>query len=276
MQSQNWFDFFRFIGTPVDLTGGQDGSVQLWEWGHQHPVATPRPPGTYAKVTRVRFSQHGNKFGVADSDGNLSLFQVGLSTNATRPFFTLQCHNKGISDFVFLGSCSLLATAGHSSESKNVCIWDSILPHGKALVVAFTCHDQGSSSLVFAPQHQVLISAGKRGDVCLIDVRSKAIRHKFTAHENAVKCIAIDPHEEYFATGSADGDIKIWGVSVPNVLLSLPTEHARSSFFKNIGQGVTQLHIDSHARLFSCGADGSMKVRQLPDRENLLVHHNHH
>ncbi|XP_018562526.1 dmX-like protein 2 isoform X2 [Anoplophora glabripennis] len=258
---------------PLYLTGGQDGSVHLWEWGHQQPVAVPRPPGTYAKVTRVRFSQHGNKFGVADSDGNLSLFQVGLSANATRPFFTLPCHNKGISDFVFLGSCSLLATAGHSSESKNVCIWDSILPQGKALVMAFTCHDQGASSLVFAPQHQVLISAGKRGDVCLIDVRSKSIRHKFTAHENAVKCIAIDPHEDYFATGSADGDIKIWGVAVPNVLLSLPAEHARSSFFKNIGQGVTQLHIDSHARLFSCGADGSMKVRQLPNRETLLNHH---
>ncbi|XP_049821296.1 dmX-like protein 2 isoform X4 [Aethina tumida] len=263
---------------PLYLTGGTDGSVHLYEWGHEHPVAIPRPPGTYAKVTRVRFSQHGNKFGVADSDGNLSLFQVGLSANATRPFFTslfqtLQCHNKGISDFVFLGSCSLLATAGHSSESKNVCIWDSILPHGKALVVAFTCHDQGSSSLVFAPQHQVLISAGKKGDVCLIDVRALSIRHKFQAHESAVKCIAIDPHEDYFATGSADGDIKIWGVTVPSVLLALPAEHSKSSFFKNIGSGVTQLHIDSHGRLFSCGADGSMKVRQLPDRETLLNHH---
>ncbi|CAH0558785.1 unnamed protein product [Brassicogethes aeneus] len=260
---------------PLYLTGGQDGSVHLYEWNHEQPVAVPRPPGTYAKVTRVRFSQHGNKFGVGDSDGNLSLFQVGMSVNATRPFFTLQCHNKGIGDFVFLGSCSLLATAGHSSESKNVCIWDSIMPQGKALVVAFTCHDQGASSLVFAPQHQVLISAGKKGDVCLIDVRQKAIRHKFQAHETAVKCIAIDPHEDYFATGSADGDIKIWGVSVPSVLLALPAEHAKSSFFKNIGSGVTQLHIDAHGRLFSCGSDGSMKVRQLPDRETLLNHHNH-
>lgn len=103
----------------------------------------------------------------------------------------------------------LLFLAGHSSESKNVCIWDSILPHGKALVVAFTCHDQGASSLVFAPQHQVLISTGKKGDVCLIDVRARNIRHRFQAHENAVKCVAIDPHEEYFATGSADGDIKV-------------------------------------------------------------------
>lgn len=77
------------------------------------------------------------------------------------------------------------------------------------MVVAFSCHDQGASSLVFAPQHQVLISAGKRGDVCLIDVRTRTIRHRFQAHESAVKCVAIDPHEDYFATGSADGDIKV-------------------------------------------------------------------
>lgn len=79
----NIFNHWHFS----DLTGSQDGSVQLWEWGHNTPVSTPRPPGTYAKVTRVRFSQHGNKFGVADSDGNLSLWQVGLTANATRPFF---------------------------------------------------------------------------------------------------------------------------------------------------------------------------------------------
>ena len=36
-------------------------------------------------------------------------------------------------------------------------------------------------------------------------------------------------------------------------------------------QGVTQLHVDSAGRLFSCGADGSMKVRQLPERD-CVVH----
>lgn len=68
---------------------------------------------------------------------------------------------------------------------------------------------------------------------------------------------------------------QIWSVSIPTLLLSLTAEHARSNFFKNIGPGVTQLHIDSHSRLFSCGADGSMKVRQLPDRETLFNNHHH-
>lgn len=72
---------------PVYLTGGQDGSVQMWEWGHQQVVCTPRPPGTFAKVTRCRFSQHGNKFGIADGDGNLSLWQASMVTLSNRSFF---------------------------------------------------------------------------------------------------------------------------------------------------------------------------------------------
>ena len=106
----------------------------MWEWGHAQPVSVPRPAGTFAKVTRVRYSEHGNKFGVADADGNVSLWQVGLSSANTRPFFTYQCHSKLTSDFVFLSSCSMIATAGHSSESRNVALWDSLLPHKKALI----------------------------------------------------------------------------------------------------------------------------------------------
>lgn len=74
---------------------------------------------------------------------------------------------------------------------------------------AFTCHEQGASSLIYAPQHQLLISAGKKGDVCIFDVRQRVLRHRFQAHESAIKCLAIDPHEEHFVTGSADGDIRV-------------------------------------------------------------------
>jgi len=79
--------------------------------------------------------------------------------------------------------------------------------------------------------------------------------------------MALDPGEEFFVTGSADGDIKVWSLNTVNVLLySFPQEHARSSLFRNVGMGVSHLYVDFSGRLFSCGADGSMKMRQLPDR----------
>ncbi|XP_026671187.1 dmX-like protein 2 isoform X4 [Ceratina calcarata] len=256
---------------PLYLTGSQDGSVSLWEWGHQTAVATPRPSGTFAKVTRVRFSHHGNKFGVADSDGHLSLFQVACREGTARPFFNYQCHSKVTADFVFLGACSLIATAGHGSEGRNVALWDTLLPQNKSLIQGFMCHEQGASSLILAPQHQLLISGGKKGDINIFDVRQRQQRHRFQAHESAIKCLALDPHEEFFVSGAGDGDIKVWGLTAHSLLYSFPGEHPRSSFFKNIGQGVTQLHVDPAGRLFSCGADGSMKVRQLPERD-CVVH----
>ncbi|XP_068239086.1 dmX-like protein 2 isoform X2 [Palaemon carinicauda] len=252
---------------PLYLLGCQDGSVVVREWHHSAVVARPRPGGTFAKVARVRFNQQGNKFGVIDGDGNLSLYQLGLASQANKPYYTHQCHSKHGSDFIFVGSSSLLATAGQSSEHRNVGLWDTLMPQRKANVVSWTCHDNGASALLYAPQHQVILSAGKKGGVCIFDVRQRTLRQKFHAHDAAIKCMALDQSEEFFCTGSADGDIKVWGLSIHNLIYNLPGEHSRSSLFKNLSQGVTQLHLDGSNRLFSCGADGSIKLRQLPERD---------
>ena len=45
-----------------------------------------------------------------------------------------QCHSKVTADFVFLGACSLIATAGHGSEGRNVALWDTLLPQNKSLI----------------------------------------------------------------------------------------------------------------------------------------------
>jgi WD40 repeat protein len=81
---------------------------------------------------------------------------------------------------------------------------------------AFVCHENGGTSLLYASQHQLLISAGRKGIVCLWDLRQRTLRHKFTAHDSsvAIKCMALDPNEEFFATGSADGDIKVYKVLI--------------------------------------------------------------
>lgn len=252
---------------PLYLSGGQDGSVNLWEWNHQTPISAPRAAGTFAKVTRVQFNQQGNKFGVADTDGNLSLWQVSATHN--KPFFTYPCHNKTISDFTFLGSSSLLMTAGHSTDHKNVVLWDTLMPSKKCMISSFACHENGASSIMYAPLNQLLLTGGKKGEIFIFDMRQRTQRDRFQAHEGAVKCIALDPGEEFFATGSSDGDIKVWSLIGPTrtLMFSFMQEHSRSTFFRNMGMGVSHLYIDHCGRLFSCGADGSLKMRHLPTVE---------
>ena len=181
-----------------------------------------------------------------------------------------QVHSKNCSDFCFLGCSSVVVTAGHSSDHKNVVMWDTLLPPKKNMVTHFACHEHhGASAVIFAPLNQLLITGGRRGDCFVFDMRQRLEKHKIQAHDSAVKCLAIDPGEEIFASGSADGDIKVWSLTLGCILLhSFPGEHSRSTLFRNIGMGVSHLQIDASGRLYSCGADGSLKLRQLPERKD--------
>ncbi|XP_052099551.1 dmX-like protein 2 isoform X2 [Mytilus californianus] len=194
---------------PHYLTGSTDGSVRLYEWGHIQPLAMLRQPGTFPKVTKVMFSSQGNKCCVSDSEGDVCLWQVGLGSNFNKPIMSLKCHNKTTSDVAFVGSSSLIATGGHSSESRNVCLWDTLLPPRSSCVHAFTCHEHGCPALVYAPHHQLLISGGRKGEICIFDIRQRQLRHTFQAHDASIRCLAIDLEEDYFVTGSSEGDVKV-------------------------------------------------------------------
>ncbi|KAG8516720.1 DmX-like protein 1, partial [Galemys pyrenaicus] len=224
---------------PYYLTGAQDGSVRMFEWGHSQQITCFRSGGS-SRVTRMRFNYQGNK--------------------------TWQCHNKTANDFVFVSSSSLIATAGLSTDNRNVCLWDTLVAPANSLVHAFTCHDSGATVLAYAPKHQLLMSGGRKGFTCVFDLRQRQQRQLFQSHDSPVKAIAIDPTEEYFVTGSAEGNIKIWSLSTFSLLHTFINEHARQSIFRNIGTGVMQIETGPANHIFSCGADGTMKMRILPDQ----------
>merc|ERR1712062_265308 len=191
---------------------------------------TVRPSGVFAKVNRVRFTQQGNKFGACDGDGNVAFWQA---SNATAPFFNYHCHSKGTSDFVFQGgSSSLFCTVGHSGDGKNVALWDTLMPQRRSLVESYTFHESGASALLFAPQHNQLVTVGKKGHVAIWDIRQHRQLHCFKAHDHPIKCLAIDPNEEFFVTGSVDGDIKVWSLSNHKWIYTFNEEHTRHGILK--------------------------------------------
>jgi len=93
--------------------------------------------------------------------------------------------------------------------------------------------------------------------------------HTFQAHDSAIKALALDPCEEYFTTGSAEGNIKVWRLTGHGLIHSFKNEHAKQSIFRNLGAGVMQIDIIPGNRIFSCGADGTLKTRVLPSAFNI-------
>ncbi|XP_027023135.2 dmX-like protein 1 isoform X2 [Tachysurus fulvidraco] len=250
---------------PYYLTGAQDGSVRMFEWGHSQQIICFRSPGN-SRVTRIRFNYQGNKFGIVDADGALSLWQTNTSGNTPKPYLTLQCHNKTAHDFVFVGSSSLIATAGLSTDNRNVCLWDTLVMPPNNLVHGFSCHESGATVLALAAKQQLLLSGGRKGWISVLDLTLKVQRQNFQAHDSAVKALAVDATEGCFISGSAEGNIKVWTMLTQSLLHTFPNEHARQSIFRNLGTGVMQIETAPGNHVFSCGADGTIKMRVLPDR----------
>ncbi|XP_009985771.1 PREDICTED: dmX-like protein 2 isoform X3 [Tauraco erythrolophus] len=261
----------RMASHPVHqyyLTGAQDGSVRMFEWSRPQQLVCFQQAGN-ARVTRMYFNSQGNKCGVADGEGFLSIWQVNQTTSNPKPYLSWQCHSKTTSDFAFITSSSLVATSGQSNDNRNVCLWDTLVSSGNNLIHAFTCHDHGATVLQYAPKHQLLISGGRKGYICIFDIRQRQILYTFQAHESAVKALALDPSEDYFVTGSAEGNMKVWRLTGYNLIHSFKNEHAKQSIFRNIGAGVTQIETVQGNRIFSCGADGTLKMRVLPNAFNV-------
>ncbi|XP_063782145.1 dmX-like protein 2 isoform X1 [Pseudophryne corroboree] len=263
---RNLHNVKRMASHPVHqyyLTGAQDGSVRMFEWSRPQQIICFRQAGN-ARVTRLYFNSQGNKCGVADGEGFLSIWQVNQTVSNPKPYLSWQCHTKTTSDFAFVTSSSLVATSGQSSDSRNVCLWDTLISPNNSLVHAFTCHDNGATVLQYAPKQQLLVTGGRKGCICIFDIRQRQTLHTFQAHDSAVKALALDVSEEYFVTGSAEGNMKVWNLMDHGLIHSFKNEHAKQSIFRNIGAGVMQIEVGENKRIFSCGADGTLKMRMLP------------
>lgn len=240
----------------------------MFEWTRPQQLVCFRQAGN-ARVTRLYFNSQGNKCGVADGEGFLSIWQVNQTASNPKPYMSWQCHSKATSDFAFITSSSLVATSGQSNDNRNVCLWDTLISPGNSLIHGFTCHDHGATVLQYAPKQQLLISGGRKGYVCVFDIRQRQLLHTFQAHDSAIKALALDPCEEFFTTGSAEGNIKVWRLTGHGLVHSFKNEHAKQSIFRNIGAGVMQIDIGQGGRVFSCGADGTLKTRVLPSAFNI-------
>uniref|UniRef100_A0A3P8UW05 Dmx-like 2 n=1 Tax=Cynoglossus semilaevis TaxID=244447 RepID=A0A3P8UW05_CYNSE len=250
------------------VTGAQDGSVRMFEWNRPQQLICFRQAGN-ARVTRLYFNSQGNKCGVADGEGFLSLWQVNQTSSNPKPYLSWQCHTKTCGDFAFITSSSLIATAGQSNDNRNVCLWDTLISPSNTMVHAFPCHENGATVLQYAPKQQLLITGGRKGFVCVFDIRQRQLLHTFQAHDSAIKALALDAFEDFFVTGSAEGNMKVWKLAGHGLMHSFSSEHAKQSIFRNIGAGVMQVETRPGNRIFTCGADGTLKMRVLPDRYNI-------
>jgi hypothetical protein len=72
-------------GCGTDLTGASDGVVALWQYRQPQALFTYRAANT-SRVSSLRFSLFGVKFGVTDASGHLSLYNFEARQEGVLPY----------------------------------------------------------------------------------------------------------------------------------------------------------------------------------------------
>ncbi|KAG0202623.1 regulator of (H+)-ATPase in vacuolar membrane [Mortierella sp. GBA30] len=256
---------------PLYLTGHNPDlgyhCVTLWQFGQSNELNYYS--GASSKVTRVHFDAYGQKFGATDIKGDLHLWRFDSNILGSKPFLTLNCHDKIARDFAFLGSSSVIASTGTSGDGNNLAIWDTLMPKEKSQTKAYKVHDRGGGySLAFSKRHQLLVSGGRNGEICIFDIRQPKLLHTIQAHDMHVRSLYIDEAGLTLCSGSGEGDMKAWNLETFEQVSSFENLQARNRFqlqtFDRIpvkAYGVAQI-MATDDYYYTCGPTGFLRAKR--------------
>ncbi|CAI5745611.1 unnamed protein product [Peronospora destructor] len=280
---------------PLFVSGNYKGRVHLWSYDRlsalyafqTKDVVAPYPTSPslshgWRSIEALELDSLGQQLGAVDAGGHLFLWKFSELDRA--PYYReIACHDKGAKGLAFLNSSSTIVTAGLSSEQRNVCVWDTLLPTSKALVAAPTCHPAGATSVAFSSIHQLLITGGTGGALSIFDMRQRRVLHTISnAHETSIRTLVLHPGGDCVLSGSASGDVKIWSLPVFREIAFLSKMHAKPSFLgdaatnflgdaaSNVALNVTNSlwgvtdAVATRDAFFTSGTDGSIHRLELP------------
>ncbi|KAI0984242.1 hypothetical protein GJ496_003515 [Pomphorhynchus laevis] len=246
---------------PQYACGMKDGSAVIHFWGAHdiaYEICSLKLSKRHSPITRIRFDDDGYKLATSEEDGSVRIYQ--LSKDKATCFYEFSTQLKQTNDILFLHSSTILATAGLSQDKHDVIVWDILQPSYKSRIAAFSAQE---GSLALALYENSLISANRRGELAIYDLRNQLRMHSVHAHESPVKAICFSHNGQFVVSGSAEGNIKLWNTLNMKLISTYDRVHTKSALIRGARTGVTQVYLTPQNYLLSSGFDGSLQCRRI-------------
>ena len=252
-------------GTRV-ASGGEDGSIRLWDAGNGESLATLE--GSGGLVRSVAFSPDGTTLASGHSDGTVRLWKAGTGGDV----ITLQANTYGVTSVAFSPNGRILASGDDDNDHYDypVRLWD--VESGQ-LLAALEGHRARISSVAFSPSGRILASGSHDGTVRLWAGDSGRLLKTIESHRNWVAGVAFSSDGRLLVSGGGDyrdwGDfnVRVWSVETGKLLWSSRGEHRRSISSVAFWPGT---HI-----VASASQDGTLRLWEDGDQIAVLERHWH-
>jgi WD40 repeat protein len=154
---------------------------------------------TFGRVEAVAVSPDGDKFAIGGDGGYVRIYDI----ESRQYLLTLSGHTNTVAGVAFGAHGNLLASAGHDGtvrlwnleRQEQTHLWET---NGAMLAVDFS------------RDGALLIGVGHAGLVYLWDVARGVLHAALDGHTDIIRALALHPDGNRFATGSGDGEIRLW------------------------------------------------------------------
>lgn len=277
-------------------TGGQDGTVIIWELDTGAEIKRLKSQGT--QVESVAWHPKDKVLAVGGDDGLIRLWNLASG----KLEYKLPGHERIVTSVAFSADGRWMVSGSYDSkaiiwdyESKTISrifkpqsgrVWTvSLTPDSRYLVagtdadypIVYDLSLQGADSrkhfqdpaggdvsqaVAVSPDRKCIATADWNGIARIWDLETGTVATSFTAHTWSVTCAAFSPDGKILATGSWDKRVNIWEVGTWELI---------RSFEGHSGMVLDVEFTPDGRRLISAGAEGTAKLWAIESPPEELV-----
>jgi WD40 repeat protein len=188
-------------------TGGEDGTVQLWDpTGNSLRVVLP---GSGQPITQVTYSPDGHHLAAVDLSGSVLVWNL---LNHTEPK-QLRLPQKQVSEVAFSPDSTRLAAAVGLDDS--LWIWYMLDTEYSDHIPTdlLTPYQGGLRDVAWSPDGHHVAAATQSNTVLLWDLRTNTGPTMLRGRQKPIWALTFSPDGIHLASGSNDGTVRIWDIT---------------------------------------------------------------
>ncbi len=222
----------------------QPGQVSVWDLtGGKAPAQARGIRGTRG----IALSPDDKTLACGEFGGTIRL----RDPNSGKEVGALKGHNVGVNSVAFNADGSRLASAG---LDRTVKIWDM---KSKAAIKTLSGHKGMVFSVAFFHSGKAVVTGSEDKTAIVWDLETESPKFTFKL-DSSVETVVVSPDDQFVATGSLDGKIRLWDAATGKEVGSFPHSSAGIYALAFSPDGLT---------LAAGGTDNFVRLWDVPTRQ---------